>query len=88
MVGVDFVFINFLEHLESGIHVTDLLRRVKELLRSGGELIVLQPNSRLLRGFYFDFIDHNSIFTHKNLEEALAVADFNIARKINRFCPI
>ena len=84
----DSVFIsNFLEHLESGTQVTDLLRRVKELLRPEGKLIVLQPNFRLLGAAYFDFIDHKTILTDKSLEEALTIAGFTITRKIIRFLP-
>jgi SAM-dependent methyltransferase len=84
----DCVFIsNFLEHLDSGVHVMDLLRRVKELLRPEGKLIVLQPNFRLLGAAYFDFIDHKTILTDKSLEEALTVAGFTITRKIIRFLP-
>jgi SAM-dependent methyltransferase len=84
----DCVFIsNFLEHLESGTHVTSLLKRVKELLRPEGKLIVLQPNFRLLGAAYFDFIDHKTILTDKSLEEALAIAGFAIERKIIRFLP-
>lgn len=84
----DCVFIsNFLEHLDSSTQVMDLLRRVKDLLRPGGKLIILQPNFRLLGAAYFDFIDHKTILTDKSLEEALTSVGFAIERKIIRFLP-
>lgn len=84
----DCVFIsNFLEHLESSTHIMNLLWRVKEMLRPGGKLIILQPNFRLLGAAYFDFIDHKTILTDKTLEEALAIVGFAIERKIIRFLP-
>jgi SAM-dependent methyltransferase len=84
----DCVFIsNFLEHLDSSTQVMDLLRRVKDMLRSGGKLIILQPNFRLLGAAYFDFIDHKTILTDKSLEEALTIVGFAIERKIIRFLP-
>jgi SAM-dependent methyltransferase len=84
----DCVFIsNFLEHLESGTRVTDLLNRVKELLRPGGKLIILQPNFRLVGPAYFDFIDHKTILTDRSLEEGLRSLGFIIVKKVIRFLP-
>jgi SAM-dependent methyltransferase len=84
----DWVFIsNFLEHLENGKHVIDLLKRVNELLKYGGGIIILQPNYRLLGAAYFDFIDHKTILTEKSIEEALSISGFKINKKIIRFLP-
>lgn len=78
---------NFLEHLNSGDQVVALLGRVRELLKPGGKIIILQPNFRLLGPAYFDFIDHKTILTDKSLEEALSISGFKIKRKIIRFLP-
>jgi len=84
----DCIFIsNFLEHLENSMAVIELLKRVKELLRPEGKLIILQPNFRLVGAAYFDFIDHKTILTNKSLEEALALTGFTIQSKIIRFLP-
>jgi SAM-dependent methyltransferase len=84
----DWVFIsNFLEHLENGEHVIGLLKRVNELLKYGGGIIILQPNFRLLGAAYFDFIDHKTVLTEKSIEEALSIAGFKINKKIIRFLP-
>jgi len=84
----DCVFLsNFLEHLDSTREVIALLERVKELLKPGGRIIILQPNFRLLGPAYFDFIDHKTILTDKSVEEALNIVGFKIERKIIRFLP-
>lgn len=84
----DRVFIsNVLEHLDSGGHVVELLRRVKDVLRPGGRVIILQPNFRLVGAAYFDFIDHRTILTEKSVEEALTISGFSLERKIIRFLP-
>jgi len=78
---------NFLEHLDSTREVIALLVRVRELLKSGGRVIILQPNFRLLGPAYFDFVDHKTILTDKGIEEALNIAGFKIERRIIRFLP-
>ena len=78
---------NFLEHLDSTREVIALLVRVRELLKSGGRVIILQPNFRLLGPAYFDFVDHKTILTDKSIEEALNIAGFKIERRIIRFLP-
>ncbi len=84
----DSVFLsNFLEHLDNSRDVIGVLERVRELLRPGGKVIILQPNFRLLGPAYFDFIDHNTILTDRSVEEALRIAGFKMERKIIRFLP-
>jgi SAM-dependent methyltransferase len=84
----DCIFIsNFLEHLENGQQVIQLLQRSGELLKPGGKIIILQPNFRLVGKAYFDFIDHKTVLTDNSLEEALGIAGFNIYQKIIRFLP-
>ncbi len=84
----DVVFLsNFLEHLRSGDDVLSLLSRIRELLKTGGRVIILQPNFRLLGAAYFDFIDHKTILTDSSMREALEVAGFAIDKTIVRFLP-
>jgi SAM-dependent methyltransferase len=84
----DFVFLsNFLEHLNSSDDVLRLLRRIRKLISSSGRLVILQPNFRLLGSRYFDFIDHKTILTDANLQEALECTGFSVSRKIVRFLP-
>jgi SAM-dependent methyltransferase len=84
----DFIFLsNFLEHLDSSKDVLALLRRARQLLRRGGRIVILQPNFRLLGYRYFDFIDHRTILTDTNLQEALECCGFRVQSKRIRFLP-
>jgi SAM-dependent methyltransferase len=81
------VMSNFLEHLASGDAVIEQLRVAHDLLRSGGRVIVLQPNIRLVKGAYWDFIDHKTALTDRSLCEAATLAGFEHHRVIKRFLP-
>jgi SAM-dependent methyltransferase len=84
----DVVFMsNYLEHLPSGEAVVQQLRVVKDLLRPGGQAIILQPNVRLLGGAYWDFIDHSVALTERSLAEAAELAGLETVRVIKRFLP-
>ena len=84
----DVVFMsNYLEHLPSGEAVVEQLRVVRELLRPGGRVIVLQPNVRLVGGRYWDFIDHTVALTERSLAEAAELAGLDVERTIVRFLP-
>ena len=84
----DVVFMsNYLEHLPSGDAVVEQFRVARELLRSGGRAIVLQPNIRLVGGRYWDFIDHKVALTERSLAEAAELAGLEVERTITRFLP-
>lgn len=84
----DVVFMsNYLEHLPSGDAVVQQLRVVKDLLRPGGQAIILQPNVRLVGGAYWDFIDHSVALTERSLAEASELAGLQTAKVIKRFLP-
>ena len=86
--GLDVVFMsNFLEHLPSGAAVIEQFRVVFDLLRPGGRVIVLQPNVRLTKGAYWDFVDHATALTERSLEEAATLAGFRRRELITRFLP-
>lgn len=84
----DVVFMsNYLEHLPSSDAVVEQLRVAGTLLKTGGRVIVLQPNVRLVRGRYWDFIDHHVALTEKSLAEAAGLAGFRPKNIITRFLP-
>jgi SAM-dependent methyltransferase len=84
----DCVFVsNFLEHLDNSSSVIALLERIRELLKPGGIVIILQPNFRLLGAKYFDFIDHKTVLTEKSVREALQIAGLTLREQITRFLP-
>jgi SAM-dependent methyltransferase len=84
----DRVFIsNFLEHLPGPDVVVRQLEVVHRLLRNNGRIIILQPNIRLARGSYWDFIDHRVALTEKSLQEAAELAGFSTREVVVRFLP-
>jgi SAM-dependent methyltransferase len=84
----DVVFMsNYLEHLASGDAVVEQLEVVRDLLRPGGRVIVLQPNIRLTGNRYWDFIDHKTALTERSLVEAGTLAGLETEKLIVRFLP-
>jgi SAM-dependent methyltransferase len=80
-------FSNYLEHLPSTEAVLQQLRVTFALLKPGGRVLILQPNSRLIGGSYWDFIDHQTALTEKSLSEAAMMAGFETKQVITRFLP-
>lgn len=78
---------NYLEHLPSAEAVLEQLSVARQLLRDGGQLIVLQPNIRLVGGAYWDFLDHHVPLTEKSLSEAADLSGFSTRTIITRFLP-
>ena len=80
-------FSNYLEHLPSTEAVLEQLRVSFALLKPGGQVLILQPNIRLVGGSYWDFIDHQTALTEKSLAEAARMAGFDTKQVIARFLP-
>ena len=78
---------NYLEHLPNASDVIRQFQVVHDLLRPGGQVIVLQPNIRLVGGAYWDFIDHKVALTQHSLEEAATLAGLRTVRTVGRFLP-
>ena len=78
---------NYLEHLHSPEAVVEQLAVVRDLLKVGGRVIILQPNIRLTGGHYWDFIDHHTALTERSLEEAALTAGLEPVKTIVRFLP-
>lgn len=78
---------NYLEHLPDSGAVVAQLRVVRELLRPGGRMIVLQPNIRFTKERYWDFIDHHTALTEASLIEAAEVAGLECQLMVPRFLP-
>ena len=84
----DLIFMsNYLEHLPDSDAVVRQLAVCHQLLRSGGRVMVLQPNIRFVGAAYWDFIDHHVALTEKSLVEAAGIAGFRHERCISRFLP-
>jgi SAM-dependent methyltransferase len=85
---VDVVWVsNFFEHLLDKREFLSTLAEIHRVLRPGGRLLVLQPNIRLTKAAYWDFVDHSLPITEKSLAEALALSGFAIDTMKVRFLP-
>ncbi len=86
--SVDKVFVsNFFEHLSSGEELIETLKNVKRVLKKGGKILILQPNIKLTKGAYWDFIDHKLPLTEKSLVEAIELAGLKVDLMKVRFLP-
>lgn len=86
--SVDVVFTsNLLEHLRDKAEVEQTLREAHRVLRSGGHVIAMGPNIRVLGGSYWDFWDHHVAITDRSLDELLRYVGYDVVDNIPRFLP-
>ncbi|MDD5556188.1 MAG: class I SAM-dependent methyltransferase [bacterium] len=78
---------NFFEHLETRSKVLESLGSIHKVLKSGGRLLILQPNMRAMGGKYWDFFDHYLPLTDRSMREALELAGFWTDELRPRFLP-
>jgi len=78
---------NYLEHLPNGEAVIEQLRVVRALLAVDGQVVIVQPNIRLVGGRYWDFVDHHVALTERSLEEAANAAGLRTTKLVTRFLP-
>ena len=85
---VDVVFAsNVFEHLRTKQNLLNVLGEIRRVLRTGGRLLILQPNIRYTGGAYWDFFDHHLPLTERSLAEALALAGLKPVEVRARFLP-
>jgi SAM-dependent methyltransferase len=78
---------NFLEHLPTKGHVEKTLMQAHAALRTGGLLIAMGPNVRLVPGAYWDFFDHYVALTDRSMKEILTKCGFRVDLCLDRFLP-
>ncbi|MBW4604817.1 MAG: class I SAM-dependent methyltransferase [Calothrix sp. FI2-JRJ7] len=84
----DVIFIsNFFEHLGNKEELIKVLLFCFDHLKTGGSLLVIQPNFKYSFREYFDFIDHQLPITHISLQEVMKTVGFSIDTVIPRFLP-
>jgi len=85
---IDAVFVsNFLEHMKDKTELYETLAGIKNVLKPGGKILILQPNIRYAYKVYWDFIDHNIPISHKSLEEITTHLGFKTLELKPRFLP-
>jgi ubiquinone/menaquinone biosynthesis C-methylase UbiE len=85
--SVDTVFIsNFFEHL-SRASLLETIMECHRILRSGGRVLVLQPNVRFAYRDYWMFLDHITPIDDRMLQEAFELNGFVLRKRIVRFLP-
>jgi SAM-dependent methyltransferase len=77
---------NFFEHftLEQG---AEILMETRRVLRTGGRLVVVQPNFRLEPRRYFDDYTHRTVYTDQGFGDFLRASGFRIVHAEPRFTP-
>jgi SAM-dependent methyltransferase len=78
---------NVFEHLRGPDALLEVLVAIRQSLRPGGRLIVMQPNMRAVGARFWDFFDHTLPLTEKGMAEALAVSGFELLECRPRFLP-
>jgi SAM-dependent methyltransferase len=87
-VQADYCFVsNFFEHLPDFQALLNVLDFIKQILKPGGKLIIIQPNYRFAYKEYFDFIDHMLPISDKSLKEAVEAVGYKVDLLIPRFLP-
>lgn len=86
--SIDLVFTsNFFEHLPDKATLRRTLAEAFNALRSGGMLIAMGPNIRLVPGEYWDFWDHYIPLSEKSLAELGRLSGFAVERQIAATLP-
>ncbi len=86
--SVDVAFAsNVFEHLRGPDVLLTVLDAVRTVLKSGGRLIIMQPNVRVLGGAFWDFFDHTLPLSERGMAEALTTSGFQIEECRARFLP-
>lgn len=79
---------NFFEHLESKDELLATLREIGRVMKSGGRLLILQPNIKYACRDFWDFFDHYLPLSHKSMIEALELTGFTVLEVRPKFLPL
>jgi SAM-dependent methyltransferase len=86
--SLDLVFTsNFFEHLPDKLSLRRTLEQAFRGLRSGGHLIAMGPNIRVVPGAYWDFWDHYLPLTERSLGELARLTGFVIEQEFGKTLP-
>jgi SAM-dependent methyltransferase len=78
---------NLLEHLTRE-DINRALLEFRRVLRTGGRLVLIQPNFRLCARYYFDDYTHLTPLSDRSLADFLTVTGFDLVCSEPRFLPL
>lgn len=85
--SMDLVFAsNLYEHLTDD-EAQKSLNEVYRVLKTGGQIILMQPNYKYAFADYFDDFTHRKVYSHISLADLLLTHNFNEVKIIPRFLP-
>jgi SAM-dependent methyltransferase len=85
--NLDKVFIsNFFEHITRK-EIIEVIKEIKRVLKTGGEVVVLQPNYRFCAKDYWMFFDHITPIDDRALIEVFLANGFKCRLNIEKFLP-
>jgi hypothetical protein len=67
--------------------ILDIFKICYKLLRSGGKILILQPDIRYVGQNYWNYFDHHLPLSAPSVAEALEISGFIIDSVINKFLP-
>ncbi len=77
---------NFLEHFDDS-QLRIIMRQIKQKMKKGALIILIQPNYKYAGKRYFDDYTHKTAFTHNSLVDFLKANSFEIIRIAPRYLP-
>jgi len=78
---------NVFEHLRGPEVLLEVLASIREALKPGGRIVIMQPNARRVGMRFWDFVDHTLPLTEKGMEEALTMSGFRMVENRASFLP-
>jgi len=85
--SMDLVFAsNLYEHLTDD-DAQKSLNEVYRVLKTGGQIVLMQPNYKYAFADYFDDFTHRKVYSHISLADLLLTHNFNEVKIIPRFLP-
>lgn len=85
--SIDLVFAsNLYEHLTDD-DAQKSLNEVYRVLKTGGQIILMQPNYKYAYADYFDDFTHRKVYSHISLADLLLTHNFSEVKIIPRFLP-
>ena len=86
--SIDFVFAsNLFEHITQD-EFASVLKQLRQKLKSGGTLTLLQPNYRYAFREYFDDYTHKTVYSHLSICDFLHANSYEVLKVKPRFLPL